>query len=226
MAKKQKGKPPKKITTSAQVLTPPPNPPVPPTMFGTNSSGCWRMVVRAWRALLIGSTIIGLLILLQLMPRLTPNASLPTDTVDELSSSRFTITNDGDMRVTDVKATCFMWRVQYGKGVITINSGRYVIVSPPQNTLSVSEGITVPCTQGAPIESTLGPQPVTQADIGIVIDYRPWPLVFLRSRRIFRFVARFDEKGNIVAWDKQPAYIMEKDFDNAIKGWESRGQKF
>jgi hypothetical protein len=159
-------------------------------------------------------------------PRLTPNASLPTDTEDELSSSRFTITNDGYMRITDVKATCFMWRVQYGKAVITINDGMYVIVSPPQHTLSVSEGFTIPCTQGAPIESTLGPQPVTQADIGIVIYYRPWPLVFLRSRRIFRFVARFDERGHIVAWDKQPAYTMERDFDHAIKEWESQGQRF
>ena len=91
-------------------------------------------------------------------------------------------------------------------------------VSPPKETLRVSEGLTIPCLWRSVFgKPGGGAASVTKADLAIAIYYRPWPITFLRLHRLFRFVARFNEKGEVVGWDKQPAEPLEKDFEDFMK---------
>lgn len=53
--------------------------------------------------------------------------------------------------------------------------------------------------------------------LALVAYYGPWPLTFLRCHHFFRFVGRFDAKGNIVGWDKQPSHGVEPDFEKTKK---------
>jgi hypothetical protein len=160
-------------------------------------------------------TALGLISLIGLWPRPTPSASLPTNQNDQLSSSGFTITNDGYARLTDVKAVCFLWRVQLNQ-IAHIDNDLSRIVSPSEGTLQTSEGITVPCTARSPIGFASGPPRLTKADLAIAVYYRPWPITILRCHRLFRFVARIGSNGDVVAWDKQPSAILEQDFDKAM----------
>lgn len=165
-------------------------------------------------------TILGLLSLIQLFPRLSAAAKSPTDPDDPLTSSKFTVTNDGYLKVTDVMSACFLWRVQMSSGGsskpnIQISDGLAEVVKPPEATLIPAEALTVPCT-GQQFVGASAPyvQPViAQADLAIVIYYRAWPFTFYRDRRLFRFVANIGKHGE-VTWEKQPSSILEADFDN------------
>jgi hypothetical protein len=198
--KKHKGK------ESPKVPLPEPQPPIQTVS---------RRQIRFVEGLALFLTALGLTALIELWPRPTPGASLPTDPNDQLSSSRFTVTNDGYMRLADAKAACFMWKVKYGGRVITNMQNNFSeIVSPPESILQTNEGLTVPCT----IPGEFTPNIVLkEADLAIAFYYRPWPIPFLRCHRLFRFVARFNEKGEIVGWDKQPAAILEPDFDKFME---------
>jgi hypothetical protein len=196
--------------------TPTPQPPSPIQAVS-------RSQIRFVEVLGIFLALVGLIALIELYPRPTPSANLPTDSNDPLSSSRFTITNDGYVRLADVKAACYMWKLQYG-GRFTVNMpGSFAnIVSPPEKILQTSEGLTVPCTTRRPIESVYEPPTLIQADVAIAFYYRPWPIPFLRCHRLFRFVARFNDKGEIVGWDKQPAGVLEPDFEKFMKWRKSQ----
>jgi len=171
------------------------------------------------RFLKIGTSLLaftGLLSLIPLFPRLFPAATPPLDLGNQLASSRFTMTNDGYLQVTDVGSACFLWRVVEGGFHATASLARVVV--PPENRLRPTESYTVPCTS----ENMIGTSPpfmlpLRQADLAIVVYYRPWPFTLIRRHRLFRFVARISGSGNVV-WDKQPTpEQMETDYDAFIQ---------
>src|SRR6266481_7063549 len=93
-------------------------------------------------------TAIGLVALIELFPRLSASANSPTNPDDPLSSSKFTVSNDGYLKVTDVMSACYLWKVRMAQGgrVNTfIDSGMATIVRPPENTLKPTEAFTIPC---------------------------------------------------------------------------------
>lgn len=174
-------------------------------------------------------TTIGLVALIELFPRLSATASSPTDSNDPLTSSKFAISNDGYLRVTDVASACFLWRVQMTSGGsskpnVQFTDGLAEVVKPPENKLSPTEALTVPCT-GQQVVGASAPyvQPaLTHADLAIVVYYRDWPFTFYRDRRFFRFVANIGKHGE-VTWEKQPSSILEPDFDNQ---WTEKDGQF
>ena len=165
-------------------------------------------------------TAVGLIALVELFPRLSATASSPTDLNDPLTSSKFTVSNDGYLRVTDVTSACFLWRVQMTSGGSSKPNVQFVnglaeVVKPAEAKLSPTEALTVPCT-GQQLVGASAPyvQPaLTDADLAIVVYYRAWPFTFYRDRRLFRFVARLGKRGEVI-WEKQPSGILEADFDN------------
>ena len=182
--------------------------------------GVSRRQVRFVEGLGILLTLISLIALIELYPRPTATASLPTDPNDQLSSSGFTITNDGYFQLADVRAACFLWKVQFDRNADVTNSFSR-IVSPSEGTLQTNEGLTVPCTTRNFIGVAHGPPRFTKADLAIVVYYRPYPFTFLRSHKLFRFVARVGNNGNVVAWDKQPSAILEPDFEKFMGIWRN-----
>lgn len=164
-------------------------------------------------------TAIGLVTVIQLFPRLSATASLPTDKNDPLGSSTFTVVNDGYLQVTDVKSACFLWKLTFVEGSRTaeFTNNLAAITVPPQSTLNSTEGYTVPCIPyrliGLPASFR---QPVlTRADLAIVVYYRAWPFTFYRDHRLFRFLSRIQNDGTVV-WEKQPAAVLEPDYDRFI----------
>ncbi len=165
---------------------------------------------------------IAILGLIVWWPRLSSSASPPLDLSNQLASSRFTVTNDGYLPVTDVMSACFLWELV--EGGLNATSSMARVVMPAENTLRPTEGYTVPCTSenmiatGPPFKLDL-----KSADLAIVVYYRTWPFTFYRPHRLFRFVARVGRAGE-VAWDKQPTTEpLEQDYDKFI---ESRGGTF
>lgn len=158
----------------------------------------------------------GLVTLIEMFPRLSAAAGSPLDQGNQLASSKFTVSNDGYWQVSDVMSACYLWKVTEGGFHFTNSMVRVAV--PPENTLSPTEGYTVPCVS----ENMFGVAPpfalkIKQADLAIAVYYRPWPWPFtiVRRHRLFRFVARIGREGEVV-WDKQPAADLEPDFDNYI----------
>jgi hypothetical protein len=89
-------------------------------------------------------TTLGLITLIELFPRLSASATPPLDLGNQLASSRFTVTNEGYLQVTDVMSACFLWKVVEG-GLHAYGSLARVVM-PPENRLRPTEGYTVPCT--------------------------------------------------------------------------------
>src|SRR2546426_2586389 len=137
---------------------------------------------------------ISLITLVELYPRPSVSSSPPFN-LENLLSSRFTVTNDGYLDLNDVHAVCFVWKAQ---ATLQIRNTVLQSVSPERGTLQPTQGLTVPCTGGFMLVNGQ----FSSADLAIVVSYRPWPFTFIRKRKFFRFVARF-ANGNIV-WDKQP----------------------
>jgi hypothetical protein len=167
-------------------------------------------------------TTIGLVVaLIELFPRLSAAVTPTTNLDDVLGSSKFTVTNDGYLKVIDVTSACFLWNVQMGKppaGTAYFSSSLARIVQPPETNLVPTEGFTVPCTaEGRPIVGSSAPyiQPrIVRADLAIAVYYRAWPFTFYREHRLFRFVAHIGKEE--VTWEKQPAAVLEPDFDKYI----------
>lgn len=164
-------------------------------------------------------TAIGLVALIELFPRLSASATATTDLDDVLGSSKFTITNEGYLKVTDVSPGCFLWNVTVGRpgASAQFNSGVVRVAQPPEAKLPPTEGFTTPCgVEGRPIVGTsppFTPLRINRADLAIIVYYRAWPFTFYRDHRLFRFVAHFARGA--VTWEKQPADVMEPDF----AGW-------
>lgn len=174
-------------------------------------------------------TAIGLVALIELFPRLSATASSPTDLNDPLTSSKFAISNDGYLRVTEVTSACFLWRVEMASAGrsspnIHFTDGLAEVAKPPESRLNPTEAFTVPCT-GSQILGSSAPyaQPIlARADLAIVVYYRPWPFTFYRDRRMFRFVSHAGKQGEIT-WEKQPSGALEPDFD---KSWTEKNGEF
>jgi hypothetical protein len=170
-----------------------------------------RIAVLTTRSILGIATLVGGVVLLA---RLSATATSTTNLDNVLGSTKFTITNDGYFKVTDVSASCFIWRVRAGPFRIDDNLAKNV--SPPNFELPPTEGFTVPCTPTgvslAGAEPPHDPIYLSEADVAIVVYYRTWPLIFYRTRRLFRFRASFDQALQ-VNWGKQPAKPLESDFD-------------
>lgn len=154
-------------------------------------------------------TLIGLIALVELFPRLS--ASPPSFTNPEnVTAARFTVTNDGYLKLTDVSAACFIWEQRARSG----ESGWWnlSLVSSPnlRGTLRPTEGFTVPC-----LNSPAVIPPAVFADLAVIVYYRPWPFTFLKTRRFYRFVSQLNN-GN-VTWEKQPPTLLEADFEK----WEN-----
>jgi hypothetical protein len=163
----------------------------------------------------------GLITLIELFPRLSATAKSPTDLDDPLTSSKFTVSNDGYMRVTDVMSACFLWKADLGprgKPNAHITSSLARVVQPPESLLKPTEGFTVPCT-GSKLIGSPPPylQPViSRVDMAIVVYYRAWPFTFYRDHRLFRFVASLGKDGE-VSWEKQPSVDLEPDYNEFIR---------
>lgn len=164
-------------------------------------------------------TAIGLVTLIQLFPRLSAIASSPTDKNDQLGSSRFTVSNDGYLEVTDVMSACFLWKLTFVEGPRTgdFSNKLSAIVIPPESALNPTEGYTVPCIPRRLIDLPAPfHQPVlARADLAIVVYYRAWPFTFYRDHRLFRFLSRIQNDGTVI-WEKQPAAVLEPDYDRYI----------
>jgi hypothetical protein len=169
-----------------------------------------------WIRLGLLLTVVGLIALIELFPRLSASATPPLDLGNQLASSRFTVRNEGYLQVTDVMSACFLWKVAEGGFSATSSMAR--VVMPPENKLRPAGGLTVPCTS----ENMIGTNPpymlnLRYADLAIVVYYRVWPFTFYRTHRLFRFVARIGKNGEVV-WDKQPSTeALEQDYDNFIR---------
>jgi hypothetical protein len=159
-------------------------------------------------------TILGLSALIELFPILSASGSPPLDPNNQLSSSRFTITNDGYLPLTDVMSACFLWKVD--QGVDHESDSMERIVVPPESKLAPHEPFTVPCTSENSIITPGQPLTITQADVAIAVYFRPWPFTFLRKHKLLRLVARVGKQGEVV-WDRQPAADLEKDYDAFIQ---------
>lgn len=196
--KQQKGKP-----TQPQQTAPPPLPPASAT-FPTGGGGggnwdSWKLPKKVGKVLAV---LLSLLAVIVVLPRLSASATPPLDLGNQLASSRFTVTNDGNLQITEVMSACFLWSVKEGSFNATSSLARVVV--PPENRLRPAESLTVPCTT----ENMIGTAPpfrlaLKKADLAIVVYYRVWPLTFYRDHKLFRFVARVGQDGAVV-WDKQP----------------------
>lgn len=144
------------------------------------------------------------LALVELLPRISASAVPPFDANHPLAS-RWTVTNEGYLKITRTRAICFVWRVQ---AVVTMQNSASNPSKPTGNVLSPGDSFTVPCSIPGMLSG-----PYHSADIAIIVFYHPWPFTFFHYRRFFRFVMRRETDGNIT-WDKQPTPPeLELDFD-------------
>jgi len=122
----------------------------------------------------------------------------------------FTISNDGYLDITHVQAGCYIKSAVVNKGIhIEETLGNDNL--PTESTLIPAERYTVPCA----IAINIATAKIDQADLAIVVYFRPWPLTFLRRHRLFRFVARAGENGQLI-WEPQPSAELEPSFDKFI----------
>jgi hypothetical protein len=149
-------------------------------------------------------TSLSLLSILSLIPRLSVT---PSSSPNYSNRVRFTISNDGPLRTSDVRAGCFLWRVQFGNGDVDADYLSPWYLEPEE--LRSPDGWTIDCS--------LPGSNLVSIDLAIVVYYRPWPFTFLRFHKLFRFVGRptSDLKGTI--YDRQPSAPLENDFNELLK---------
>lgn len=138
-----------------------------------------RSQVRFVEGLSIVLTLIGLITLIELYPRLSASAKSPFNPRDRIAA--FAIRNDGYFKITEVKPECFIWKAT-GFGTMTNLLNSNSAGMEPVKELRPTETMTIPCgiTMIGPIKSV---------DIGVIARYRPWPFTFITKRKVFRFVA-------------------------------------
>jgi hypothetical protein len=195
-----------------KALTVPKAPEVPqivsPAKRDTPSWSQSRFITVAGLVLAVLSLVISLVALIALRPHLSASASPPSDSND-LLDSRFTASNDGYLKVTNVRAICYVSTSVFPPGPALTSFVSGVIQANLSETLGPADGFTVPCTD---------PHvhiPSQSADLTIVVYYRPWPFTFVHSRRFFRFVSR-RTADNSVAWDRQASLPIETEFDKSL----------
>jgi hypothetical protein len=181
--------------------------PKPTTQVPNTPSQSVKTEIRALELLGLLLTALGLISLIGLRPRPSVFSYLPAGNSD-IMSSRFTVTNEGYLQLNDVRAICFVWKAT-GSRNDTFYANLSIPAYPPDLILPPGQSFTVPCEN-----KRLSNAQYKSADLAIVVSYRPWPFIFMRERKFFRFVARFD--NGTAAWDSQPSAILEHDFDRSI----------
>jgi hypothetical protein len=157
-------------------------------------------------------TALGLIALIELFPRLSAS---PSSQIDQLTPV-FNVSNDGYLRVTDVKSACFLWHVATTSRN-TAESSLSQDTSPPNNILAPAERFPVPCRLRMVTMFESNPR-FTLVDLAIVVYYRPWPFTMFRMHKLIRFAARPGPNGSTPAWDQLPASALEKDFEKSHFG--------
>jgi hypothetical protein len=151
--------------------------------------------------------------LVEVFPGLTASASPPSRPDELLQQSRFTVTNDGYLDLMRVHGVCYITTALEANGGRLLNSisGGGLSDLMRGGTLHRGEAFTVPCLDPG---TTWGL--IRQADLNIIVFYRPCRLCFWHSRRFFRFVSRYTGNGSFV-WEKQPTLATaERDFDEHL----------
>lgn len=154
-------------------------------------------------------TTAGLVGLVALLPRLSAAQQSPFISGDQIPS--VTVTNDGVVRVTDVKILCFIEDMKVGGSDFHLFVGG--LGAPSQNVLGPGEPYTVSCSKGVLLSAPTST--ISSIDLCVVAYYRPWPFTLRRSRKFFRFVGRND--GSTLNWFKQPPGDAEEVFDKHLK---------
>jgi len=189
----------------AGLSAPPPLPQPPPApkkpFWEFWSSRFWK---RAPTQVGLVLTVISLVALVELFPRLAASPSSPTN----IYTPVFSVSNDGYLKVTDVTSGCFLWRLWQPSGVIESTMSR--TVHPPENQLTPTEAFPVPCDlKGVDING----EGFTRIDLAIVVYYRPWPFTMFRTHKLIRFSARPGLDKRAAVWDRHPVGELEADFD-------------
>lgn len=179
----------------------------------TEPKSLWRAYAKWFYSGL--TFLIAAVALIELFPRPGAAAYPPSDENNVLNS-RFTVSNDGYLKLVDLKSGCFIWKTNfpYVKNVLFFNN------SPSKqdvdNDFLPSDVITVPCTD----PRFSGVTNIKSADIAIVISYRPWPFIFIKRRRLFRFVSR--KLGSITIWDRESIpREFESDLESTVTFFSS-----
>jgi hypothetical protein len=156
--------------------------------------------------------LLGLLTLIQLFPQLSASASNPLTPGNIVASIQ--VTNEGYTKLTDFKLACYLAEAQIGgmnaTDVLSIDT---IHIEPE---IKSKESYTVPCTS---FDSNLPPNAFQKIDIAAIVSYRlwPWPLSYMRGRRVFRFVALPGDNG--LNWFKQPSAPIEGAIKKAFEKW-------
>lgn len=168
-----------------------------------------KPMTQFWTILGIMLTAIGLIALIQLSPRLSVSQESPFRANDLMPSVK--VTNEGYLRLTDVKVICFIKDLLWGHG----NSFNFLLAgngSPTQKILDPTVSYTVPfLRQGA---MNISPSVVSHIEVGVVVFYRPWPFTFFQSKKFVKFVGQND--GRTIQWFSQPPNGIEKEFNEGI----------
>lgn len=143
-------------------------------------------------------TLIGLITLIELYPRLSAASQPPYDSRDLVPT--FAVTNDGYLPLSDVLFACYIWKTSFNTKHLALDD---VSISPVGKVSSFkpTDPITLPCK----LKMTIPTKLVQSMDIGIIAQFRIWPTPF-RSIKVFRFIGTND--GEKIIWRKQPPNEM------------------
>jgi hypothetical protein len=156
--------------------------------------------------LVIGA--ISLITLIELFPRLSASYEPPFDITNAVPA--FSIKNEGYFAVNSVEPACFIWKLKSQTGLSferawsqgNRDMGIVDSLSPTQTT-------TISCGIGWQMPATT----IQEFDLAVIVYFRPWPLTFIRQKKVFRFVAHQGKDGLI--FHKQPPEPLEKDIEKA-----------
>lgn len=168
-----------------------------------------KLMGQFWTILGTVVGLIGLIALIELSPRLTGASQPPFREEDRIPA--FTVTNDGYLKVTKLRATCFFNQINTTAMTAT-HMGFGGMASADE--LMPGENFSFRC--GSNGVNFLAPVPMIKSmDVAVVLWYRPWPFTFLRSRKFLRFEGV--NTGSKIEWYKQPQGTIEKDYDEFCK---------
>ena len=146
-------------------------------------------------------TVLGLLLalvgLIVFWPRLTVESSGPVDPANPLSSA-FTITNTGFIKLSDVDVSFGMGQMGFGGVALRPNfvptfTALQTMREWSGHSLARDEAYTVTLSD---FVNGGGPEPLTGADIAIVVQFKPWFLPW-KCEEGRRFVTKKQTDGRL-----------------------------
>ena len=153
-----------------------------------------------WKVFCIFVLIVGFLAtILNLSPKISLSPSPPLDPSD-LFSTPFTVFNDGQFPVWNVKFTTLLNQVK-NEGRVTWDNISVEIISPKPVASYLSQGDAT--TFSVPFRKFFGNVgAIDSADIEITINYQPFPMLWYKEKP-FRFVALKYLDGRL-SWFRMP----------------------